>query len=80
VLLSKGLEPLLHFLGREILFARGDVPEMSIRIGKLSGSVAVELILGSSYRRSSSLEAPLINGVDIFDVQVDADRRALAAK
>src|SRR5437588_12479718 len=66
----------LELLRRHVLDVSGDGPDVTERVLERPGAIAVELVLHRPLRPRAGFEGALEHGVDIREVQHDADARA----
>ena len=71
-----GLDALLHFRRRHVFFVRGHPPEMTKRVFKLAGPVAVKLVSDRLAFRCSGGHRLLEESVHVLHVEMDIDGRA----
>jgi hypothetical protein len=65
-----------HLLHGDILDVGGDTPPVPERVLELSCAIAVELIRDGAQGGGAGVDRPREGLVDIFDVDIDRDRRA----
>src|SRR5687767_1057546 len=68
--------PLLHFLGRDLFFARGEVPAMTERIHDEARAVAEELVFDRPEHGGPRVGRLLHGVIDVWHVKVQRDGRA----
>src|SRR5713226_8385426 len=66
----------VYFVARQILLVRGDVPVMAERVGDAADAIAIELVGHRACELGPRGDRLADDGIDILDIEMDADRRA----
>ena len=75
LLLKREPPPAAHFLGRDILFVRRDVPVVTKGIFQAAGSVTVKLVFDRPHELRTRVNRSLRYGIDVLDVEHHLYRR-----
>src|SRR5260370_14379527 len=66
----------VDFVAGQILLVRGDEPAMAERVGDAADAIAIELVGHRACERGARGDRLADDGIDILDIEMDADRRA----